>query len=66
MTVNISPFLSEPVIHDMCSYTDMRDNLDIDEMADLHEMMVVKAERERRAYKRAEAQREDAQRGGSR
>ena len=49
-TPNIHPFLAAPIAAKLCSYIDIRDNLSLNEVADLNEILIVQGENERRAY----------------
>ena len=52
--MNIPPFFAAPLSAGLVTYREMRDDLTIDEVADLNEVLIVRGENERRASQAAE------------
>ncbi len=55
-TVNIAPFLSIPIDAGLCNFGDVH-KLDIDDFADMNEILMIRAENNRRAEVAAKAKR---------
>ena len=52
--MNLDPFFAVPIGAGLCTYTEARDMLSLDEIADLNEVLLVRTENERRAHDAAE------------
>ena len=52
-TKRLDNFFAPLITGDLCTYLDLRDRLTLDEAADLRELLIVRAENERRAHKAA-------------
>lgn len=59
--LNIPPFIANPILGGLCTYSELL-TMSIDEVADLNELLVVRAENERRAAAYAEQQSQRAAR----
>lgn len=54
--LNIPPFIANPILGGLCTYSELL-TMSIDEVADLNELLVVRAENERRAAAYEQSQR---------
>ncbi|MCY3554985.1 MAG: hypothetical protein OXH56_06635, partial [Gemmatimonadetes bacterium] len=62
-TKGLDPYLAAPVMAGLCGYVDIRDRLSLDEVADLNEGLLVRAENDRRRYEAMKPRNNSPRRG---